>query len=61
VNDIEVVKDLPSDFLFPDFYENFSESKNQKVETAERDQDKLNDAANKSKKEGIRQRGLNIG
>jgi len=49
VNDIEVIKDLPSDFLFPDFYENFSESKNQKVETAERDQDKLNDAANKSR------------
>ncbi len=49
VNDIEVVKDLPSAFLFPDFYENFSESKNQKVEASERDQDKMNDAVNKSR------------
>lgn len=49
VDDIEIVKDLPSDFLFPDFYENFSESKNQKVEISEKDQEKLNDAANKSK------------
>lgn len=49
VNDIEVVKDLPSDFLFLDFYENFGESKNQKVEDSIRDEDKLNDAANKSR------------
>jgi hypothetical protein len=49
VHDIEIVKDLPSDFLYPDFYENFSESKNQKVETSKKDQMKLNEAANKSK------------
>ena len=49
VADIEIVKDLPSEFLYPDFYENFSESKNQKVETSEKDLQKLNDAANKSR------------
>jgi len=49
VEDLETVKDLPTEYLFPEFYENFSESKNQKVESQEKNQEKLNEAARRSK------------
>lgn len=48
VEDLEAVKDLPNEYLFPEFYENFNDSKNQKIETVEKNQTKLNEAARKS-------------
>lgn len=50
VEEIKMIKDTPSLFLFPEIYENFSVSKNQKVESVVKDQDKLKEAADKSKK-----------
>lgn len=49
VQDIEIVKDSPTEFLFPEFYESFGDSKNQKVEVPIKDQDKLTEAERKSK------------
>lgn len=49
VEDLETVKDLPTEYLFPEFYENFSQSKNQRIESQEKNQEKLNEAVRKSK------------
>jgi hypothetical protein len=48
IEDIEILRDMPSEFLFPEYYENFSDSKNLKTEITERNQEKLNDAVRKS-------------
>ena len=48
VEELEAVKDLPNEYLFPEFYENFNDSKNQKIETVEKNQTKLNEAARRS-------------
>jgi hypothetical protein len=50
VEPIEVVKDTPSSFLYPEYYDNFIVSKNQKVEDSAKDQDKLKEAVEKSNK-----------
>jgi hypothetical protein len=44
------VKDTPEKFLFPEFYESFSVTKNQKAETVNRNFKNLETAANKSRK-----------
>jgi len=48
VEDLETVKGLPNEYLFPEFYETFSDSKNQKLEATEKNQEKLNEAVRKS-------------
>jgi len=48
VKEIEIIKDTPNEYLFPDYYESFGTSKNQKVENFIKDQDKLIEAERKS-------------
>lgn len=50
VQPLSFVKDTPDKFLFPEFYENFSVSKNQKAEAVNRNLKNLETAANKSRK-----------
>jgi hypothetical protein len=48
VEDLETVKDLPNEYSYPEFYEIFSDSKNQKLEATEKNREKLNEAVRKS-------------
>ncbi len=50
VQPISVIKDTPDTFLFPEFYESFSVSKNQKTETIKRNLKNMGIAAEKSRK-----------
>ena len=50
VETISFVKNTPDAFLFPEFYENFSISKNQKAETINRNLNNMQTAADKSRK-----------
>lgn len=50
VQSFSFVKDTPEKFIFPEFYESFSVSKNQKAETVNRNLQNLGTAANKSRK-----------
>jgi hypothetical protein len=50
VQPISFIKDTPEKFLFPEFYESFSVSKNQKTETVNRNLKNIEAAANKSRK-----------
>ena len=50
VQPLSFIKDTPEKFLFPEFYESFSVSKNQKSETVNRNLKNLATAANKSRK-----------
>jgi hypothetical protein len=47
---LSFINDTPEKFLFPEFYENFSVSKNQKTETVNRNLKNIEAAANKSRK-----------
>lgn len=47
---LSFIKDIPDKFLYPEFYENFSISKNQKTETIGRNLTNIEIAANKSRK-----------
>jgi hypothetical protein len=48
VEDLETIKHLPNEYSFPEFYETFSDSKNQKLEATEKNQEKLDEAVRKS-------------
>lgn len=50
VQPLSFIKDTPDKFLFPEFYENFSISKNQKTESVNRNLKNLETAASKSRK-----------
>ena len=50
VQSLSFIKDTPDKFLFPEFYENFSVSKNQKTEAVNRNFKNLETAASKSRK-----------
>jgi hypothetical protein len=50
VQPVSFIKDTPDKFLFPEFYESFSVSKNQKAETVNRNLKNMKLAANKSRK-----------
>lgn len=50
VKPLSFIKDTPEKFLFPEFYESFSVSKNQKTETVNRNLKNIEAAANKSRK-----------
>ena len=50
VQPLSFIKDTPEKFLFPEFYESFSVSKNQKTETVNRNLRNIEAAANKSRK-----------
>lgn len=50
VQPLSFIKDTPDKFLFPEFYESFSVSKNQKTETVSRNLNNIETAANKSRK-----------
>ncbi len=50
VQPLSFIKDTPEKFLFPEFYESFSVSKNQKTETVNRNLKNIEAAANKSRK-----------
>lgn len=50
VKPLSFIKDTPEKFLFPEFYESFSISKNQKTETVNRNLKNIEAAANKSRK-----------
>lgn len=50
VQPLSFIKDTPDKFLFPEFYESFSVSKNQKAEIVNRNLKNLETAANKSRK-----------
>jgi hypothetical protein len=50
VQPLSFIKDSPEKFLYPEFYESFSVSKNQKAETVSRNLKNLKTAANKSRK-----------
>lgn len=47
---LSYIKDAPDKFLFPEFYENFSISKNQKTESVSRNLNSLETAAQKSRR-----------
>jgi hypothetical protein len=50
VKPLSFIKDTPEKFLFPEFYESFSVSKNQKTERVNRNLKNIEAAANKSRK-----------
>lgn len=50
VKPLSFIKDTPEKFIFPEFYESFSVSKNQKTETVNRNLKNIEAAANKSRK-----------
>ncbi len=50
VQPLSFIKDTPEKFLYPEFYESFSVSKNQKAESVSRNLKNLQKAANKSRK-----------
>lgn len=50
VQPLSFIKDTPEKFLYPEFYESFSVSKNQKAENVSRNLKNLEKAANKSRK-----------
>ena len=50
VQSLSFIKDIPNKFLYPEYYENFSLSKNQKIETVSRNLRNIEIAARKSRK-----------
>lgn len=50
VQPLSFIKDTPDKFLYPEFYEDFSISKNQKTETVSRNLKNIEEAGNKSRK-----------
>lgn len=50
VKPLSFIKDTPEKFIFPEFYQSFSVSKNQKTETVNRNLKNIEAAANKSRK-----------
>lgn len=60
VQPLSFIKDTPEKFLYPEFYESFIVSKNQKAETVSRNLKNLEKAANKSRKRQEQARKIEI-
>lgn len=60
VRPLSFIKDTPEKFLFPELYESFIISKNQRAETIKRDLNNLETAANKSRKRQEQARKIEV-